>query len=667
MTQDESEIALRGTQRFLRQLIALESSQVEQEHALTISASLGGWRVETTGQQDNRVRFRTVSDKKIEKNEVLICVEAIGLSHYDVQRLLSQRKNCGLGLACAGTVIKIGSEVSRFKIGDLVWALSQDGCSGRLCVPEYSVAHLPSHLSFEVAATIPIPYLTALYLLTHTARIQPKESVLIQGFGRTLTLAIIQVANSLKAEVTVITDNSSDHALFQQLGVKELVSDRHLVPWQQESAFNSFDVVLNASTDSQAAIALSYLKPFGRFITLAKLDYAISSQLVNGKHTTMLNMALVDMEQVLAQPTLQRQLLANLEDFFTNKSIPTYTVETFPVSAISEAIKGALQNSREKQPVLVTRNDKITLLPSQYIVLSPEKAYLITGGASGLGLEIACWLVSRGGRHLVLVSRTGCKSASDQNKIQALQVQGVRVDMVLADVANSDELSAVFEQLKVDSITLGGIIHAAGVMDDGTIATMTPERFRYTLRPKAVGAWNLHKATCGGVSLEFFLLISSISSSLGMSATINYACSNRFMEALTDYRRANGQSSSTLALGVLGDYAGLSKKTEENQHMLELLDSIGLRRLRLRDVLNKIELSLIYHAKQRLAVKVDWQRYIKTHPHLAKEVRYQRVLNQTKGLSNQRLTGNLMDQLSSLPTEEAIIFLAKHLASTLNL
>lgn len=665
ISHDESEIALRDSNRFLKQLIALDAADVEKQQLMTLNANSDSWRIEIAGQQENRIGFRHVPETHTETHEVLIAVEAIGLSHYDLQRLLPSYEDSQLGFQVAGTVLNAGAAVTRFKSGDSVWAFSGGkGCTSRLCVNEDSVDHRPAHLSSHNAAAVPVPYGTALYALRYLARIQPEASVLLRGLGRTLSMAMVHVATSLGANVTVISDNPSDTTVFEAMNVRAVISDHNMNEWVQTSALHIFDVVISASSGSQAALNLSCLKAFGQFITLAKLDYAFSNQLANGKYTDTISINTLNMEQVLTNTAMQCQLLAYLKEFFAEPVLPSLEITTFPVSSIAEAIKDAAQRSRQGSPVLLTQNDSLVVMPSRQLCLAPEKAYLITGGTSGLGLRLADWLTSRGARHLVLISRNGCKQGSDKERINTIQARGVRVDIIQADVADAKAVNAIFIELQAQSISVGGIIHAAGVMDDASLANMTPDRFRYTLRPKAIGAWNLHRA-CQQTSLDFLLFISSISSQLGMVGTSNYASSNHFMEALTEYRRANGLLATTVALGVLGDYAGLSKATDENQHMLDLLEGMGFQRMRLNDVLNKIELTLLQQVPNRLAAKVNWSRYITNHPHLAKELRYGAVMHQSQTQSEQRMTGNLSDRLTALPREDAVRCLAEQLAGAL--
>src|SRR6202035_5059430 len=116
-----------------------------------------------------------------------------------------------------------------------------------------------------------------------------------------------------------------------------------------------------------------------------------------------------------------------------------------------------------------------------------------------------------------------------------------------ADVADPDAVRRVMEQIKSDMPPLAGVIHGAAVLDDASISTMDMARFERVFNPKAQGAWNLHQATlAAGVNLDFFVMLSSISSALGFYGQVNYAAANYFLDALAHFRRQHGLTATTV-------------------------------------------------------------------------------------------------------------------------
>src|SRR5512140_1738341 len=169
--------------------------------------------------------------------------------------------------------------------------------------------------------------------------------------------------------------------------------------------------------------------------------------------------------------------------------------------------------------------------------LRPDRTYLLTGGSGGMGIQIAQWLVARGARHLVLVSRSGATATSPQ--IAALQASGADVRTLRADVSVRADMESVFEAIAASHFPLAGVIHAAGIFDDRVLLNHDWDRFARVLTPKVQGGWLLHELT-RDTPLDFFVLFSSAASVLGPVGLGNYAAANAFLDALAWYRRAQG-------------------------------------------------------------------------------------------------------------------------------
>ncbi|VVJ19514.1 Modular polyketide synthase [Amycolatopsis camponoti] len=179
---------------------------------------------------------------------------------------------------------------------------------------------------------------------------------------------------------------------------------------------------------------------------------------------------------------------------------------------------------------------------------------LITGGTGALGRLVAKHLVRQHGvKDLVLVSRRGPDAGGAAELVAELAELGAEATVVAADLANRAKVRALLKKYPVTSV-----VHAAGVLDDGVLASMTPERIDGVFDPKALAAWHLHELAG---DLTAFVTFSSAAGVLGAPGQANYAAANAFLDALTAVRRAEGKPGHSLAWGMWESAAGMAGET----------------------------------------------------------------------------------------------------------
>ena len=211
------------------------------------------------------------------------------------------------------------------------------------------------------------------------------------------------------------------------------------------------------------------------------------------------------------------------------------------------------------------------ILPEAPAALPPDRSILITGGFGALGLATARMLLSQGARHLILAGR-------NPQGLGDLEAGGAHVLAVQADISSAVDVARMFQEIAEKMPPLCGVIHAAGVLDDGVVTQQSLTRLRKAMDPKILGAWNLHEHT-KDLALDFFIEFSSAASLLGAPGQANYAAGNAFLDALAHHRRALGLAALSINWGAWGGgmaATAAARRRQELNGVEEIEPSRGL-------------------------------------------------------------------------------------------
>uniref|UniRef100_UPI00357158D1 SDR family NAD(P)-dependent oxidoreductase n=1 Tax=Dactylosporangium sucinum TaxID=1424081 RepID=UPI00357158D1 len=210
---------------------------------------------------------------------------------------------------------------------------------------------------------------------------------------------------------------------------------------------------------------------------------------------------------------------------------------------------------RDEQ-VLVPRLGRAPALPDEPADWNLAGRILVTGATGALGTVVARHLVAHGARDLLLVSRSGPAAPGAAELVEELEAAGAVVELVPCDVGDRDALAGLLTAAGADR-PLAGVVHVAGVTDDGVIESQDAERLGRVLGPKAEAAWHLHELTLG-LPLERFVLFGSAAGLFGGAGMANYAAANSFLDALAAQRRAAGLTGVSLAWGAWAEEGGMN-------------------------------------------------------------------------------------------------------------
>jgi acyl transferase domain-containing protein len=306
---------------------------------------------------------------------------------------------------------------------------------------------------------------------------------------------------------------------------------------------------------------------------------------------------------------------------------------------------------------LAGQPSKATIEPVRF---AADGAYLITGGLGGLGLTVAQWLVEQGVRHLALMGRRP-PTAQTEALLQEMAQKGVQVVTLQADVAQPDQLDRAMVELDRQMPPLRGIIHAAGILDDGILARQSWDRFARVLAPKVAGAWNLHRLSQSR-PVDCFILFSSITSLLGSPGQGNYAAANAFLDGLAHARRAQGLPALSINWGVWAE-VGLAMQQERAERMARR----GLHALQPEEGLAALTYLCRQDVAQSAVSAIDWPLYLGQLPPGSKS---RWLTAQARGVDGSELAGGaaaqpveILQQLNSARLEERYDLLLNYVRS----
>lgn len=201
-------------------------------------------------------------------------------------------------------------------------------------------------------------------------------------------------------------------------------------------------------------------------------------------------------------------------------------------------------------------------------------------------------MVARGARHFVFLGRSGCDKASANALVTRLEQAGASVKVIRGNVTSRADVDATVSACIDTGKSLGGVVQAAMGLHEGLFAQMTSEQWHTAIQPKWKGTWNLHEAV-EGHDLDFFLLTSSISGSVGTATESNYCAANSFLDWFARWRCIQGKPTISVGLGMISEVGYL----HENPDIGALLLRKGIQPLTESEFLQIIDLALSGTAK----------------------------------------------------------------------
>jgi myxalamid-type polyketide synthase MxaB len=563
----EAQVALRSNNRYVARLVpsrftgdaAASRLELPEDRPFQLD-------IKKHGLLEN-LEFRTVTRNQPGPGEVEIRVRATGLNFKDILKALGQYTGPDilLGDECTGEITAMGEGVVGLQVGDKVVAVAQGSFGSYAISRAELVARKPGNLSFAEAATIPIAFLTAYYTLHHIARISAEKRVLIHAAAGGVGQAAVQLAQKVGAEIIATAGSPRKRAFLRSMGIQHVMDSRTLDfadKVMDITAGHGVDIVLNSLAGDFIPKSLSVVAPGGCFLEIGRTGLWEEDEVYRLRpDIAYFPVFLVDI--VERQLSLIGELLRKLVAGFQAGDLKALPYRDF---AINEAIDAFRYMAQAKQigKIVLSQEDEAHRMHAGSV--KDNATYLIAGGSGGLGLKAAEWLVEQGAKHLVLVGRSGANDAA-LDTVGKLKKLGAQVVVAKADISEEAQVGSLLLQIADTMPPLKGIIHSAGVLDDGFLIQQNWQSFDRVMAPKVNGAWNLHLLT-QDKELDFFILFSSTASLLGAPGQGNYAAANAFLDALAHYRRARQLPAVSINWGPWEEVGMVAAADKRNQRRM---------------------------------------------------------------------------------------------------
>ncbi|KAA2257252.1 SDR family NAD(P)-dependent oxidoreductase [Solihabitans fulvus] len=530
----EPQLAVRGGELLVPRLAMAEAPAL-------VPPAEGAWRLDVTaeGTLENLALLpNPAATAPLEPGQVRIAVRAAGLNFRDALGALGMYPGgVRIGAEAAGIVVETGADVSDLAPGDRVFGMVAGGVGPLAVTDRRLLAAIPAEWTFAQAAAVPVVYLTAYYGLVDLAAVRPGESVLVHAAAGGVGMAAVQLARHLGTEVYGTASQSKWPAL-RGLGLADdhVASSRTLEfadAFRAATGGRGVDVVLNSLAREYVDASLGLLAEGGRFLEMGKTDIRDA----NGLGVRYRAFDLIE-----AGPDRIAEMLAEVLALFGRGVLRLPPITAWDVREAPEAFR-YLSQARHIGKVVLT----VPHAPD------PNGTVLVTGATGVLGGLIATRLVTdHGVRRLLLTGRRTVPPAL----VAELTDLGATVSTATCDVADRAALADLLAAIPVEH-PLTGVVHTAGVLDDGVLTALTPDRLHGVFAPKVDAAWALHELTVRA-DLALFALFSSATGTIGGPGQANYAAANVFLDSLAVRRRRMGLPGTSLAWGLWDQATGMT-------------------------------------------------------------------------------------------------------------
>ncbi|XRM42767.1 hypothetical protein ABZX51_005978 [Aspergillus tubingensis] len=493
-----------------------------------------------------------LSDNMLGENDVEVDVKAVGLGSRDARAATGKLPQMTLGEEASGVIIRVGSSVKDFQTGDRVMCISdtQAGREGTLRttirINSSLVTRIPDSLTFEAAAGLPVSWLTAIYSISYAGRLITGENILIHSAASSIGQAAIQYSQSLGANVFVTVSNVDEkHYVARKYGVQRdrIFSSRPTsFPAQIKRRIPcGMDVIISDITTGTTQGSVNCLAPFGRLIAIGNggpqsVHNISASCNMDNITISKVNLSSIARSRPATIQYIFRETMRLMEEhkirFEPPRRVLTY-------SQIHQGIELLQKDANAGKIVLRPSEDVVQVVPEipRPSQLEQNASYLLIGALDALHYKLALRMADRGAKNLILLSRARGLDTEDpqQQILDTLREQGCKAHIYHCNMSEASEIQSLIADWRSHLPPIHGILESTYCMgaSNQTVATHSTSSSNSVI----MELLNLHNAI---PSVDFFIMISSMSGLTGSINDSDFSAAGTFQGALVRHRLSHG-------------------------------------------------------------------------------------------------------------------------------
>ncbi|KFY28750.1 hypothetical protein V491_00304 [Pseudogymnoascus sp. VKM F-3775] len=464
---------------------------------------------------------------------------------------------------CVGVVADVGTNVTRFKEGDNVICFSPGKLESSFIASETACESLRPGENGEGIVLSLIPYCSALHALKNLAGATSGRTVLIHEITEARHIAAVHIARLLASKTIVTFKSKETQALFHRnytiLDTCEscVTSSGFAENLKALTAGCGIDIAIAAPSSSSLPEVWDSLAKNGRLVCTGDSEapnIGLLDPSVFVRGASLMSFDINDMikSQIDDVIKLARRVLILLRD----ERISLFTTgESFDVSALPEAVDAAFQSDTSVNVALTCQRESTVPIHLTYkpVEFSRTASYLLIGCLGGLGRSLVTWMLTRGARHFIFLSRSGADKPEATRLVRELETisskseEQMTVTIVRGNVGKREDVDRAISLAKSP---IRGVMQQAMFLKNDLFEEMSLDTWQGVLDPKVQGSINLHEALINE-PLDFFVMTSSVLGAIGASTQSNYAAANAFLDHMARHRWSMGLQACSIALGMI--------------------------------------------------------------------------------------------------------------------